>query len=153
VVSDPQRLLQPLEALGQRRERDAQPAALLLVPGGADAEPGATARQHVQGGHALDQHARVPRRHPGDHGAKLDALRLAGREGQRGVGLEHLVLRRPEDGDLEEMVHNPQARQAGLLGVPGDPPEDPADARRPLGPGKVGDCQSDSQDRSSRSST
>jgi len=43
LPADLQRLLQPLESLGNRRERDAEAAGLLLVPGRADAQPGTTA--------------------------------------------------------------------------------------------------------------
>ena len=43
LVGDLQRLLQALEALLQRREWDAQPLVLAVEPGGADAQPGASA--------------------------------------------------------------------------------------------------------------
>src|SRR5581483_5747125 len=40
LLVDAQRLLQPLEPLGDRRERYPEPARLLLVPGRADTQPG-----------------------------------------------------------------------------------------------------------------
>jgi len=46
-----QPLRQPLEPLCRRWEEQAQPAGLLLVPGSADAEHGATTGQDVQRGH------------------------------------------------------------------------------------------------------
>ena len=49
--ADAQGLLQPLEALGQRREEQAQAAGLLLVPGGPDAEHRPAARQDIKGRH------------------------------------------------------------------------------------------------------
>jgi hypothetical protein len=55
LQADLQGLLEPLEPLADRGERDAQPARLLLVPGGADAEPGTPAGQHVQRGDGLGQ--------------------------------------------------------------------------------------------------
>ncbi|MEN3271844.1 MAG: hypothetical protein V7636_605 [Actinomycetota bacterium] len=43
LEADLQRLLEALEALGRRREGHTQPEVLALVPGGADAELGASA--------------------------------------------------------------------------------------------------------------
>src|SRR5205814_8769909 len=48
LVGDLERLLELLEPLAERWEREAEAARLDLVPGGADPEPGATARQDVQ---------------------------------------------------------------------------------------------------------
>ena len=43
-----ERLLEQLEPLAERREREAEAARLVLVPGGPDAEPGAAAREDVE---------------------------------------------------------------------------------------------------------
>jgi hypothetical protein len=55
-----QRLLQTLEALGHRWERDAEATVLALVPGGADPEPSAAPGEHVEGGNDLGEQTRVP---------------------------------------------------------------------------------------------
>ena len=70
LVGDAQRLLEPLEALLQRRERHAEARVLLLEPGGADAEVGAAAGQHVERGHRLDEDAGVAVGDAGDHRAR-----------------------------------------------------------------------------------
>src|SRR5262245_47132412 len=59
LVGDLERLVVHLEPLAERREREAEPARLLLVPGRADPEPGAAARQHVEGRRGLHPEARV----------------------------------------------------------------------------------------------
>ena len=53
LQADPQGFFQALEAFGDRRERNAEPAALRLVPGRADTEPRAAAREDVQGRHGF----------------------------------------------------------------------------------------------------
>ena len=66
LQADLQRLLEPLEPLRDRRERDAEPAGLLFVPARPDAEPGPAAGQHVERGDDLGEDARLPVDHPGD---------------------------------------------------------------------------------------
>ena len=58
LQTDLQRLLEPLEALGDGREGDAEPEVLPLVPGGSDPELGPPTREHVQGRDDLGQQAR-----------------------------------------------------------------------------------------------
>jgi len=81
--------------------------------------------------------------HAGHQGAERDGLRDARGIRERRVALEHLVLRRADIRDLEEVVHDPQARHAGLVGVAGDPGEGGADAGGSTRPGEVRDTQSD----------
>src|SRR5229473_5442996 len=50
---------QPVEALAQRRERDAEEAVLALVPGGADAEFGPAAAHRVHRGHGDRERSRA----------------------------------------------------------------------------------------------
>src|SRR5215217_7810013 len=59
LVGDLQGLFQPLEALCGGRKRHAQALGLALVPSRADAEVGAPAREHVEGGDGLQQDARI----------------------------------------------------------------------------------------------
>jgi len=138
-VGQPQRLLQTLEPLRRAGIGDAQAAVLLLVPGRADAEPGPPTREDVEGGHRLDEQSRVTVGHAGDERAEADVPCDTCGVGERRVALEHLVLRRADHGDLEEVVHDPEAGHAGVVGVAGDPGKGGADARRGARPGEVGD--------------
>ena len=82
LPADLQRLLQPLEALGDGRVRHAETAVLALVPCRPDAEHGPPPGQYVEGGDDLGQEAGVTVRHTGDEQAQLDVLRLAGEEAE-----------------------------------------------------------------------
>ena len=136
-VGDLQRLLESLEALGGRGERDAEAPGLSLVPAGAYAEVGAPPGEDVQRGHGLQQDARVAVLHPGHQCPELRPLGDARDEAQGGVALEHRLLRSPDDLDLEEVVHHPDAGEAGLIGGPRDPRQARSDgAGRPL-PGEA----------------
>jgi hypothetical protein len=53
---DLQRLLEPIESLGHRRQRQAQ--GLRLLAAGADPEPRPATGEHVEGGDGLDQQRR-----------------------------------------------------------------------------------------------
>src|SRR4029450_12011399 len=59
-ADDLQRLLQPVEALAQRREPEAVAGVLGLEPAGADAEHRAAARDHVERGRDLREQRRGP---------------------------------------------------------------------------------------------
>jgi len=83
--------------------------------------------------------SRVTVGHAGDERAEADVPCDTCGVGERRVALEHLVLRRADHGDLEEVVHDPEAGHAGVVGVAGDPGERGADARRGARPGEVGD--------------
>ena len=55
-----------------------------------------------------------------DHRAQADPLCFGGQESQYGVGLEKGCLGwLARDRDLEEVIHGPQAVEAGLIGAPG----------------------------------
>ena len=132
---DLQRLLEPLEPLGHRRQRQAHGVGLLAVVAGAEPEPGPPTREHVQGGDRLDQQGRGPEGDPGDHGAEPDPLGLGGQEPQGGVGLQHLgVAGCGGRVGLEQMVGHPDGVDPGLLGGAGQPRQrraEPARAARP----------------------
>ena len=72
---DLQRLLQLLEAVGERAELDAERLVLELEPAGADAELGPPAGDDVERGDGLGQHGRVAVRVAGDEGAEADVAR------------------------------------------------------------------------------
>jgi hypothetical protein len=130
LVRQLQHLLQMLEALLERRVGHPEPHVFLLVPGRTDPEIRTAAGQHVQSGGRLDQHSRMAVGDTGDRRPELD-LRGDGRgKGQHRPSLEHVLLRCAVHGDLEEVVHHPQAGQAGLLGLHGDASERAAGALR-----------------------
>ena len=68
-----QDLFQTLEAFGQRWEEQVEAACLVLVPGGADAEPRPPTRKHVKGGDDLGQHPRAAVGRTGDDGHERHA--------------------------------------------------------------------------------
>ena len=143
LLRDLQGLLEPLEPLAGRRERHAKAAVLPLVPGRADAQPGAPARQHVERRHRLDEDPRMAVGHAGDQGSQGDPFRDAGRERERGVALQHLVLGRADHADLEEVVHHPETGEADLVSVARDPGKRRPDAPWSVGPGEVADLNTE----------
>jgi hypothetical protein len=139
LSADAQRLLEPLEALADGRVGDAQAGVLLLVPRGPDPKNGPPSGEHVQGGHRLGENAGVAVGHAGHHGPQLDPLGEAGGIGERGVALRHVQLGRADHGDLEEVVHHPQAGQADLVTAPGDPGKGRGDRAGRARPAEEGD--------------
>src|SRR6266480_7021290 len=71
LLADLQCLLEPLEPLLDWWERDAEAAALCLVPGGADAQPGAPAGEDVESGDRLGENARLMVDDARHHGAEF----------------------------------------------------------------------------------
>ena len=136
-------LLELLETLGDRREPDAEAARLFLVPARADPQPRPAAGQHVQGGDGLGQDARVPVDGPGDERAEPGARRVRGQEAQRGVRLQHFVLGRPDRADLEEVVHDHDVREAGVVRGAGHGGQGGAELFGTSRPGEIGNLKSD----------
>ena len=68
-----QRLLEHLEALTQGRHGEAPGPRFLLVPGGADAEPGAATAEHVERGGGLDPEPGLAIVDAADHEAEAGA--------------------------------------------------------------------------------
>ena len=65
----------------------------------------------------------------------------AGQVAERRVALEHVLPLAPDLRDLEEVVHQPQAREAGLLGGARDLGERGGGRRRAPGPAEARDLQ------------
>ncbi len=132
---DLQRLLQPLESFGHRRQRQAQGLRLLVVVPGADPQPGTPTAEHVKGGDSLHQQRRRPQGRSGHHGPQPDPFSPRGEEPERGVRLEHLgVLRRGGRVRLNQVVRDPHGVHARLVGGAGQPHQlstEPAWAARP----------------------
>jgi hypothetical protein len=137
LQADLQRLLEALEALGDRWVRHAEPAVLALVPGGADAELGAATGEDVEGGDDLGQQAGMAVRDTGDEQPEVHAPGLAGEEPEAGVALEHRLGGRGHLLHLEPVVHHGERGGAALLGDAGRLGERRRDRRRAAGEAEV----------------
>src|SRR5438034_11521940 len=87
LIRDLERFFESFEALLQGRERDTEPEMLAFEPGGADAQPGASAGEHVERGDLLEQDSRVAVRDARDHRPQAEPRGLA-RSEERRVGKE-----------------------------------------------------------------
>src|SRR3546814_3678613 len=74
LEADPQRLLEPLEPLGRRREGHPEAEVLPLVPARSDTEHRAPAGETVEGRHGLRQEPRVAIGTTGDQHAERQPL-------------------------------------------------------------------------------
>src|SRR5436190_8870269 len=79
-IRDLQRLLEHLEPLAERWEREPKALRFSLVPGGTDAEPRAPARQYVERRGGLDPQTRVSIVDAADHQSEPGACGLRGHE-------------------------------------------------------------------------
>jgi hypothetical protein len=117
---DAQRLVEPLEPLGGRRQGQAQGGGLVLLVPGPDAEPGAAAGEHVECGHRLDQQRRLAEGDRADHGAQAYPLAGGGEVTEGGARLEHRPIGGSVGVGLDEVVGDPQGVRPGLVGRLGD---------------------------------
>ena len=136
-------LLEHLEPVAQGREREAEAARLVLVPGGPDAEPRSAAGEDVQRGRGLDPEPRVPVVDAADHEPEPGVLRVRGQEPEGGHAFEHRLLGLADAADLEEVVHDPDRIEAHVVGLAGDPGERRPDGLPASGPGERADLQAD----------
>src|SRR3990172_5348219 len=120
LVQDLQRLFEFLEPNRQRWKRNPETARLALVPGSADAEVRAAAGQYVEGGGGLDQDARMAVDDAGHQNAQTDALCHRSQKAEGGIGLQHRAVDGSDPVDLEEVIHDPQAGETGVLGGSGN---------------------------------
>ena len=141
LVREAQRVLQPLEALAQRREREAQALRLVDVPGRTDPEPGPTAGQDVERGRGLHPQARRAVVDAPDHEADARPLGVGGNEAERGLALEHRRLGRAAAANLEEVVHDPDRVEADVVGSARHARQRRTDGGRAAGPGEVVDLE------------
>ena len=118
AVDDRELLLEHLEAVPGRRERDAERLVLAVVPARAQAELDPAAAHRV-GLRDLDgENARQPEGHRRDERAEPDALGLATerRERQPGVGRPHT---RRSLADAEVVIRPEERVESQRLGEPG----------------------------------
>ena len=139
LVVDGEGLVEALEPLRGRRVRHTERDVLLLEPGGADAERRPTTRQDVERRHGLGQQAGVAVRHAGHEELQIDPLGEPGSERQHRVALEHGVLGRAGDLDLEPVVHRRQRTEPGLVRDLGDLGDLRTDGGGAAVPGEVGE--------------
>ena len=113
-------LLQAVHPLLDGREVEAVAGVLVVVPGGADPEDGPSGGDDVEGGDDLGQEGRIPVGDAGHHRPEGGAGGPGGDSGEEAVGLQHRVLPGPDDADLVEVVHDPEAVEPVVLGGGGD---------------------------------
>src|SRR5262249_25997801 len=143
LVRDPQRLLQPLETLLQRRKGNAKTPMLLLVPCSANSEVGAAVREHVESGCSLDKHTWMAIRDASNHRAQAQAVGDASCESQRRPTLKHLILRWTVAPYLEKVIHHPKAVEASALNPARHGREGVVELALPVGIGEIVDLQAD----------
>ncbi len=115
VGGELEELFEAAEALGRGFERQAEIGGLVGLVAGAHTEPRPTAREHVEGGHDLDQECGRAHGRPGDHGAELHGRGRGGEEAEGGVGLEHRFVDAGGGVHLQEVVGDPQGVETGLV--------------------------------------
>src|SRR5688500_13076541 len=142
-MSHAERVLQPLEALLERRERESQALRLMHVPRGADPEPCPPAAEDVEGGGGLDPQSRRAVVHATDHETDAGTLRVRRDEAERRLALEHRRFGWTEAADLEEMVHDPDRVEADVVGRSRHTGERGADGRRAARPRELVDLEAE----------
>ena len=143
LVADAERFLQHLETDPQGRHREAQAVAFFFVPGGADAEVGASAAQNVQRRCGLGPQAGLAVVDAAHHQPQRRLLRMGRHVAQGSPAFEHRLLGLPDAADLVEVVHHPQRGEAGRVGCLGDASESRADGRIAARPCERGNLQTD----------
>ena len=113
-VEDLERLLEPVDAFGCRRQRDAVAAVLVLVPAGPEAEDQPPAADVVDRDRLLEEHGRVAERVARDKHAEADPRRPRGERCQQRPRLVTGVLGRPVG--VEQVVDEPGVIEPELLG-------------------------------------
>src|SRR5207253_3566898 len=116
VMRDLESLFQQFEALPERREGYGEPPPLAYVPARADAEPGAALREQVQRCDLLDEHTRMAEMDSAHQRAEPCPPGMRRQKTERGVRLEHGLLGLADRADLEQMVHQPDGSEAGVIG-------------------------------------
>src|SRR5437899_4747177 len=114
------RLLQEVEPLLDRRERDAEGARLDLVPSRPDAELAAPAAQVIDGDRGLREQTDGPVAHAEDQAADPHPLRL---RGERGHGRDALEGRLRRGGEVRRRVEAVPDRAPVKAALVRDPPE------------------------------
>src|SRR5262245_10603604 len=142
LQADLHRLLQHLEAFRDRRERDPQALRFIRVVTRADAEPGASAGEHVQRRDYLGEHRRVPEMWRGCKRDEFDTLCAGCQKGKRRVAFRNLPLLRAHPGwNRPQVIGHGDATETVLVCGPGDLCERGAEVRRAAVPDVVVELQ------------
>ena len=78
------------------------------------------ARQHVKGRYCLDQDAGLAINDAGHQRAEAHLFRQSHQVAERAVAFEHRFFSTADPLYLEEMVHDPDAGKAGIIGSAGN---------------------------------
>jgi hypothetical protein len=111
-----ERVLEAGVALGARLKVPAVQRMLALEPRRAQAAHRAPTRQHVERRDDLREVRDVAVGDAGDERPEPDVLGDAREIAEGRIALEHVLPLAPDLRDLQEVVHDPQAREAGRLG-------------------------------------
>ena len=130
--------LERVEPLGGRRERQPEAEVLALPPAGADPDERPASRDHVEGGRRLGGDPRRPERHRGDQRAEPQAGVEPGEQAERHPRLRDRLPGGADLRDLDQVVHQRQAREAGLVGGQRDVRAARPRGRRPRGSARPG---------------
>jgi hypothetical protein len=118
-LDDRQRLLEPVETVGERAELEAELPVLELEPPGADAEHRPPTADDVERGDGLREQRRVAVRVSRDQRGELDPLGARREGAEQRVRLEHRLGRFADAGQLVEVVHDEDGVEAGLVRLAG----------------------------------
>src|SRR3954447_7085802 len=140
-VGDAERVFEQLEPHAERRELEPEASRLPLGPRRADAEPRPAAGQHVERRRRLGPQPGLAVMDAADHQPEPGATGVRGNVPERGPALEHRIRRRPDAPDLEEVVHDPDRIEAGVVRGTSDPRERRRDRLRATGPIECWDLQ------------
>ena len=138
-----ERLLEPLEAFGDWRKGNAESLRLGFVPGCTDAQPGPAAGEDVECSDDLGEHPGMAIDRPGDDGEQPHLRGMRSRVTEGGVGLQHLSLGRADRADLEEVVHQSQELESGIVRGSGDSCQVPPQLGWAARPGEVGNLEAE----------
>src|SRR3954468_20199134 len=110
-----ERIFEHRITVAARWKRHAVGARLGIEPADPHATRGPTAGEDVQRRDDLAEVRDVSIHHTGHERAETDLLRDRRQICERGVALQHVVPGRAEHRDLPEVIHDPDAREAGPL--------------------------------------
>src|SRR5215211_1922690 len=147
----PDRLLEHLEPLLLRWERDPKPLRLLLVVARAYAEAGTPAGKYIQGADGLYKDGRMAEVRPGHHRREPYPLRVRRQESQRRVAFWFVRLWAVHDRVLPQVVGHPDTVEASLFRNSPDVREVLAEPLRSTAPVEAVELHSELHDRSSAS--
>jgi hypothetical protein len=113
---DLQRFLEALEALPSRREWHSKSDRFSFVPCRADSKVRSTPGKNIEGGDRFEENPRMAINDSGHKSPKAHATGYGCQETESAVTFEHRFVRFSERLDLEEVIHDPNARETSVIG-------------------------------------